>query len=153
MRFLVPLRPISVNKMYRNFRGRMIKSREGREFEVAFNHYLGEFSNHAIDFLNNFNPHEMALHVDLICYIKSEEFFTASGTINKRTLDVDNALKCVLDQVFKFIDLDDGLVTKVSSSKVPSSQDSVEIILRAVVKPYKILDPEPRALSSSESLQ
>jgi hypothetical protein len=153
LRFLVPLRPISVNKMYRVFRGRSIKSKEGRIFEDTFNHYLAEFASYAIDFLNDFDPYQDAVHVDVISYIRKEDFFTKDGRIHKRCLDVDNALKCVLDQVFAFIGLDDGLMTRVSSEKVPSDSDSVEIRLTKVSAPNAIRRPIKKANFGGESLQ
>lgn len=130
-----------------------IKSAEGRQFEATFNHFLAEFSSHAIDFMRYFNPDTDALHVDVICYIAKEDFFTKSGKIHKRCLDVDNALKSVLDQVFDFIDLDDSLVTRVTSSKIPSDADSTEILLRKVTAPSKTMNPEPRAMLGGRGLQ
>jgi len=153
VRFLIPMRPISVNKMYRTFRGRTIKSREGREFEFAFNHHLAEFSTYAIDFLSTFNQEEHAIHVDVILFIRHEDYFTKSGRMNKRCIDVDNSLKSVIDQVFAFVDIDDGLVSRVSCIKVPSEGDSIEIILRRVEQPRKLVNPEPRAMMDNDHLQ
>ena len=153
LRFLVPMRPISVNRMYRNFRGRTIKSAEGRKFETDFNNYLAEFATHAIDFLNMFDPSADAVHVEVVCYIQHCDFFTKGGKIHKRCLDVDNALKSTVDQVFRFIGLDDALITRISCSKVPSEADSVEVILRRVNAPSRILNPEPRAMLGGDSLQ
>jgi Holliday junction resolvase RusA-like endonuclease len=147
------MRPISVNKMYRTFRGRTIKSKEGRAFEVEFNHYLGEFAHHAVDFLSAFDQEVDALHVEVVVYIRAEDYFTKSGRMSKRVLDADNALKCVLDQIFDFIKIDDGLVTRVSSTKVPSEGDSVEIVVRKVAQPRKLLNPEPRAILGGDQLQ
>jgi Holliday junction resolvase RusA-like endonuclease len=153
LRFLVPMRPISVNKMYRNFRGRTIKSAECRQFEATFDHFLAEFSSHAIDFMRYFNPETDALHVDIICYIDKKDFFTKSGRIHKRCGDVDGYIKCTLDQVFDFIELDDALVTRISCSKVPSDSDSTEILIRKVISPSKTMNPEPRAMLGGRGLQ
>jgi Holliday junction resolvase RusA-like endonuclease len=147
------MRPLSVNKLYRNFRGRTIKSQEGREYEMAFNHYLAEFGTQAIRFLEEFDKNQHAVHIEYVFYLESSKYLTKSGRINMRCLDVDNGIKQAQDNLFRFLQIDDGFVTKVTATKVPSDADCIEIVVRRVNQVSKILSPEPRAQIGSDSLQ
>lgn len=149
-RFLIPLKPLSVNKLYRVFRGRSIKSQDARAFEAMFNSYLAEFATQAILFMENFDREEDAIFVEYVFYLRSDEYFTKSGRLSMRCLDVDNAIKIAQDNLFAFIDLDDGYVTRISATKVPSDSDCIEIMLRKVKQPRKVINPEAKALLGGE---
>jgi Holliday junction resolvase RusA-like endonuclease len=104
--------PISLNKLYRQFRGRTIISKEGREFKslVSFlvkgidpSELLGEFTE------------VKGLSVEISFY--SNKFYTKDGKIRKRYLDADNLLKVMLDVVFKEIGLDDSYITRLIVTK------------------------------------
>jgi Holliday junction resolvase RusA-like endonuclease len=110
--------PISLNKLYRQFRGRTIISKEGREFKslVSFlvkgidpSELMGEFTD------------VKGLKVEIDFY--SSKFYIKNGQIRKRYLDADNLLKVVLDVIFKEIGLDDSLVTKLVVTKNPGLYD------------------------------
>jgi Holliday junction resolvase RusA-like endonuclease len=110
--------PISLNKLYRQFRGRTIISKEGREFKslVSFlvkgmdpSELLGEFTE------------VKGLSVEISFY--SNKFYTKDGKIRKRYLDADNLLKVMLDVVFKEIGLDDSYITRLVVTKNPGVYD------------------------------
>ena len=114
--------PISLNKLYRQFRGRTIISKEGREFKslVSFlvkgidpSELMGEFTD------------VKGLKVEIDFY--SSKFYIKNGQIRKRYLDADNLLKVVLDVIFKEIGLDDSLVTKLVVTKNPGLYDKTVI--------------------------
>jgi Holliday junction resolvase RusA-like endonuclease len=139
LRFIVPIRPISLNRMYRVFRGRSIKSAEAREFELVFNSYLVEFAQHAKIFLENFDPSLHAIHLQLRFFTK--DFTNKSGSINLTKGDLDNYNKVTIDQVFRFLSLNDALVTNIHSTKLASNVDATEIILKRVYQIHKKIDP------------
>lgn len=104
--------PISLNQLYRQFRGRTIISQKGR----LFKHHLGEIlSGFDLSGLDGDFSETEGLHVEIEFYSKS--FYTKSGKIRKRFLDIDNLLKATLDTIFKVIDLDDSLITKMIVTK------------------------------------
>lgn len=150
VRFLVPMRPISVNKMHTSVKGRIIKTSAARSFEFQFNHYLAEFSQQAILFVENFNEQEHSINVEMIFYINRVDYFNKQGLINKRCLDVDNNIKTVQDQVFRFLSIDDALVTRVTAVKVPSDKDATEVIVRRVNLNKKTINPQQTAMILDE---
>ena len=109
-----------------------------------------EFATQAIIFMENFNREEDAIFVEYVFYLRSDDYFTKSGRISMRCLDVDNAIKIAQDNLFAFIDLDDGFVTRISATKVPSDTDCIEIMLRKVKQPRKLVSPEPKQMLGGE---
>lgn len=104
--------PISLNQLYRQFRGRTIVSAKGREFKAHLTAILAGFDLSGLS--GEFSETE-GLHVEIDFFSRS--FYTKNGKIRKRFLDVDNLLKATLDTVFKAIDLDDSLITKMVVTK------------------------------------
>jgi len=104
--------PISLNKLYRQFRGRTIISKEGREFKSLVSFLVKGIDQSSL--LGDFTDVK-GLSVSIDFY--SNRFYIKNGQIRKRYLDCDNLLKCVLDVVFKEIGLDDSLITKLTVTK------------------------------------
>jgi len=104
--------PISLNQLYRQFRGRTIISAKGREFKTHLEAVLAGFETSSI--LGMFTETE-GLDVEIHFY--SKKFFTKDGNIRKRYLDADNLLKVTLDTVFKVIGIDDSYITKLTVTK------------------------------------
>jgi Holliday junction resolvase RusA-like endonuclease len=104
--------PISLNKLYRQFRGRTIISKEGREFKSLVSFLVKGIDPSSL--LGDFTDVK-GLSVSIDFY--SNRFYIKNGQIRKRYLDCDNLLKCVLDVVFKEIGLDDSLITKLTVTK------------------------------------
>ena len=96
--------PISLNKLYRQFRGRTIISKEGRDFKSVVSFLVKGVD--PSDLLGEFTDVK-GLSVEINFY--SNKFYTKDGKIRKRYLDADNLLKVILDVIFKEIGLDDSL--------------------------------------------
>jgi Holliday junction resolvase RusA-like endonuclease len=118
----LPLIPISLNKLYRQFRGRTIISKEGREFKSTINAYLKDCGLiiEEDDFIK-----VKGLSVEINFF--SNKFYTKSGEIRKRYLDADNLLKVVLDVVFKELGIDDSFISRLVVTKSPGIYDLTEI--------------------------
>ena len=114
--------PISLNKLYRQFRGRTIISKEGREFKSLVSFLVSKIDSTAL--MGQFTETE-GLKVSIRFY--SDKFYTKDGRIRKRYLDADNLLKVVLDVVFKEIGIDDSYITKLVISKKPGIYDRTVI--------------------------
>lgn len=114
--------PISLNKLYRQFRGRTIISKEGREFKKTVSALIAGFDSTSI---NGMFTETQGLAVEISFY--SNRFFTKDGKIRKRYLDCDNLLKATLDTVFAEIGLDDSYITKLTVTKQSGYYDKTVI--------------------------
>lgn len=114
--------PISLNKLYRQFRGRTIISKEGREFKKTLGALLAGFDSSSI---NGMFTETQGLAVEIDFY--SNRFYTKDGKIRKRYLDCDNLLKATLDTVFAEIGLDDSYITKLTVTKQSGFYDKTVI--------------------------
>ena len=114
--------PVSLNRLYRQFKGRTIVSKEGREFKTLVYFLVRHIDTKTL--MGEFTETE-GLKVSIRFY--SDKFYTKDGRIRKRYLDIDNLLKVVLDVVFKEIGLDDSYITKLVASKKPGIYDRTVI--------------------------
>jgi len=122
MQIELDLIPISLNKLYRQFRGRTIISAKGREFKAHLGAILAGFDTKPI--LGMFTETQ-GLDVEIHFY--SNRFFTKDGKIRKRYLDCDNLLKATLDTVFKEIGIDDSFITRLTVTKNTGYYDKTVI--------------------------
>lgn len=90
-------------------------SAKGREFKAHLTAILAGFDLSGLSGLSGEFSETEGLHVEIDLFSRS--FYTKNGKIRKRFLDVDNLLKATLDTVFKAIDLDDSLITKMVVTK------------------------------------
>jgi Holliday junction resolvase RusA-like endonuclease len=114
--------PISLNKLYRQFRGRTIISKEGREFKKHMAVILAGFDTSSI---NGMFTETQGLAVEISFH--SNRFYTKDGRIRKRFLDCDNLLKATLDTVFAEIGIDDSYITKLTVTKSQGYYDKTII--------------------------
>lgn len=114
--------PISLNRLYRQFRGRTIISKEGREFKKTVGALISGFDTSSI---NGMFTESEGLEVEINFH--SNKFYTKSGNIRKRYLDVDNLLKATLDTIFAEIKLDDSLITRLVVTKERGYYDKTVI--------------------------
>lgn len=114
--------PISLNKLYRQFRGRTIISKEGRDFKSVVSFLVKGVD--PSDLLGEFTDVK-GLSVEINFY--SNKFYTKDGKIRKRYLDADNLLKVILDVIFKEIGLDDSFITRLIVTKNPGVYDKTLI--------------------------
>ena len=117
--------PISLNRLYRQFRGRTIISKEGREFKEMISFHL-----------KGLKPDELVGEftevkgLDVSIDFFSPKFMTKDGKIRKRFLDCDNLLKVTLDVIFKELGIDDSIITRLTVTKNPSIYDKTIIIIQ-----------------------
>lgn len=114
--------PISLNKLYRQFRGRTIISKEGRDFKSVVSFLVKGVD--PSDLLGEFTDVK-GLSVEINFY--SNKFYTKDAKIRKRYLDADNLLKVILDVIFKEIGLDDSFITRLIVTKNPGVYDKTVI--------------------------
>lgn len=113
----LPFISISLNRLYRQFRGRTIISAQGRDFKRLV-------STHIKGAKLPFNP-ENGLLVQYI--FQSNKFWTKKGTISKTAGDCDNLLKCIQDVVFEELGLDDSLILELYVCKMPGPEKTTII--------------------------
>jgi len=99
----LPFISISLNRLYRQFRGRTIISAQGRDFKRMV-------SSHVRGSKLPFNA-DSGLMVQYI--FQSNKFWTKKGTISKTGLDLDNCVKAMQDVVFQELGLDDSLILEM----------------------------------------
>lgn len=114
--------PISLNKIYRQFRGRTIISKEGRDFKKLVGILISGIDTKSLE---GMFTESVGLAVEINFY--SNRFFTKEGKIRKRYLDCDNLLKATLDTVFAEIGIDDSYITKLTVSKSSGFYDKTVI--------------------------
>jgi Holliday junction resolvase RusA-like endonuclease len=114
--------PISLNRLYRQFRGRTIISKEGREFKKLVLALIAGFDTSSI---HGMFTDSVGLAVEINFH--SNRFYTKQGNIRKRYLDCDNLLKVVLDTVFAEIGIDDSYITKLTVTKSSGYYDKTVI--------------------------
>lgn len=114
--------PISLNRLYRQFRGRTIISKEGREFRTLISSMVKGLDSNSL--MGEFTD-VMGLKVEIEFY--SDKFYTKEKKIRKRYLDADNLLKVTLDVIFKEIGIDDSFITKLVVSKSSGLYDKTII--------------------------
>ena len=95
--------PISTNKMWRNFRGRMVLSAEGNAYKVTVA-WLAK--THKVKVLDG----DVAITVILHPRRKKD------GTASKSRLDIDNVLKCALDSLNGIAYIDDKQVVMLHAT-------------------------------------
>lgn len=134
-RLCIPLAPMSANRAYRVFRGRSIKSKEYREYEIAFNHYMAAHFDQCRAFLEQFDTNTHAIKVNMDFYFPYQDIMTKSGRLKLRGQDLDNCVKHCLDNVFKFLNLDDGIVCDLNARKIPSHTSWTVVTLERVKTP------------------
>lgn len=98
--------PPSVNRMWRNFNGRMVLSTNGRKYKAvaALTAKL-----HGVELMTGL------VAVTVILHPKK----TANGGASKTRIDLDNALKCVLDSLNGVAYHDDKQVVRIYAEVGP----------------------------------
>jgi len=113
-------KPLSNNKMIRQFSGRIIKSKEYREFEKLIGQLMLGYNKEIKKFMDIWSKVESCLDVHYVIYMPT--YFKADGTINLKGGDVANFEKCLTDSIFKSIGIDDAYIRSVSLTKVPAKE-------------------------------
>jgi len=135
IKIYIPLKGMSVNKAWRSFRGRTIKSKEYRDYEIAFNHFMAANFEQCAMFMDNLDMHNYAVKVHIDFYFQWQDIMTKDNRFKLRGTDVDNCIKTCMDGVFKFLNVDDGIVSEVSAKKIPSHANWTVVTLERVDLP------------------
>ncbi len=92
--------PISTNRMYRNFNGRMVLSAEGKAYKTTAGWLAKQAKIHLLDGDVEFT---VILHPKL----------NKDGSASKTRLDLDNCLKCAQDSLNGIAWRDDSQIVKI----------------------------------------
>lgn len=131
------IKPISLNKCTRSIhRGRVatIKSEEYRLFEKEMAGLLSFQREKLEAFAHRYNHGSNYMVFDYCFKFPHSKFFTKAGPINKRCADVDNLVKPINDQIFKWMgaanpEVDDACIVKMTACKVANEIDDYRIIV------------------------
>lgn len=129
-----PFKAMGVNHYQKSTRqGRRYTTKEGKEFQIGIHNQLTK-ARAELDYLLKKFSDSQSIEMELYVYQKN---FYCKGTqrINKRAGDVDGPSKIVIDQVFKFLDIDDALLTSFKCMKIPSDKDCFVIGLSTCAHP------------------
>lgn len=110
----------------------MIKTKKGRLFEKAVTDHTLNSLKTLEKFKKAFEKQTKGIKVTVIIYTHRDKFFTKKGTINKRSGDVDNQLKCLLDNIFKVLGIDDSQIVEISAIKKPWAETKTVVYLELV---------------------
>ena len=113
IKITIPNVPISVNCMYRTYKGRVILSKRGREYKSETKKYIDQY----INSMDNFEPIEG--HVQLTIDIHFRD---------KRKRDLDNFGKSVIDSIKGRLCGDDDLIYELTVRKHMKSEDNKTVI-------------------------
>lgn len=115
VRFEFPIKPISLNAMYRSVRGRTILSEAGREFKNYIT--LATKVQCVTGVMNGYDQTGINAEV-LFC---APDFITKKGELSKTGGDLDNLFKALCDSIFGVLDINDAHITEIKLSKKYSS--------------------------------
>jgi Holliday junction resolvase RusA-like endonuclease len=120
--------PFSINKSHYRNGNRTVENRAWGEkiLEQLYKHKneFEEFNKYVNKFIN-----DIELQVSLIYYMPREKLYTKKGKVNGNSMDLSNIEKGLLDLIFdkRFnkrgwvnLNLDDALITRLVSEKIPS---------------------------------
>ena len=113
IKITIPNVPMSVNCMYRTYKGRVILSRRGREYKSETKKYIDNY----IESMDDFEPIEGRVKIELdICFR------------DKRKRDLDNYVKSVIDSIKNKLFGDDDLIFELNVRKHIQSEKNETII-------------------------
>lgn len=152
----IPLRPVSINKSYRvskKFIGRkksvssLKKSDDLELFERLFHAYLLQLREQIGVFAKEYDPERYALNLEAFFYVPQGQYFTKPKskakprvTISRDSLDLDNCLKATIDNLFRFMQIDDKNITAINAHKIPTDNEKHLMILRVMIVPFPSLN-------------
>lgn len=140
--FQIPMTAITNNHSHRLVRfGRSIarvKTGKTRDFESEFAAHLSKYNDEKDHLLSGYNPKTHSIQVEAFYYINEKKFFThpktGTKTISKKSVDLDNMLKCSFDQIFRWASIDDSQICKIIAEKVPTNDDDTMVFRISLLK-------------------
>jgi len=129
------LKPCSTNKVWRNSKRGVYKSKEANLFEQRVTLLLLKKKREIEDFEAKFDINKSHLACSVKIYVPKSILLTKKGYISSRNLDLDNILKNLIDAVFKsFNKLGDHYIRSFSFIESLASEDNnynIEISLKS----------------------
>ena len=109
-----------------------------RRWKLSFHKQMLSYQTDCSLFNSLFDPFKHCIRVTIVNHMSN--LFTRDGRISHASNDTDNLNKLTIDGVFAFLPaLDDCAITHLTSSKVLSKDESIDIELELIefVKPSK----------------
>ena len=127
--------PCSVNSAY--YRNK-IRTQKTRNWSQSIHNQLSEPSlkKQIEAFTASFKPLKHCLKLSIEFYIPREKYFTKKGHISRKSVDLDNCLKLLIDTVFdpRFFkrelfnfNIDDTFIQTIEASKHPADKHSIKL--------------------------
>lgn len=118
----------------------MRPTKEYNKFKRQINDCLMAYKYNMFKFETNFSPYEHFLSVTIAYELPMKELITKKGTISKKSIDLDNTFKTLIDTVFKgFNDLDDSAICEIYAQKQPSKRNAYNISMTLEIVDIKNL--------------
>lgn len=111
MKISIPALPPSANHMYHRYKNGVVKTKEYRDFEQLVASIVKSKA---------LFTKPLIVKIDLY-----SNWYTKKGTIRK--VDAANYEKCLIDSVFKCLDIDDALIWRITLEKKQSQANQCDI--------------------------
>lgn len=128
-KFKFPIKAMNVNHYRKIGRGRSYKSKEAKIFEDRFSFYMRHYKHTCLKFNAVYDDSEYCIAAFYTIGIKC---ITKENKIAKRKHDLDNFLKPINDQLFKYLDADDSEIMQIQAVKVNSDEPFISIGLSLI---------------------
>lgn len=136
--FTIQGKPVSTNdyKASRVVRGskpysQMYETKKAKDYKNWIRESLLPHRANMFRFETNFSIYEHALACCAVIWLP--DLLTKKNTINRRSIDIDNSLKCLIDGVFDNFDkLDDKMICDLFVQKRKAEEFSVDFTLHKV---------------------
>lgn len=134
------IHPFSINKAYYRRGNRTKEYREwGEQIHLALDAYKDEIDS----FRDKFDPLKHALEVEITHFIPSSTLYTKAGKISRRSKDLSNVEKTLIDVLFEpkyfkrgfsTLNLDDTLIISLHSFKreSPTGEFYINVTIQSV---------------------
>jgi len=129
LKLVIPLKPLSYNQYYRNTRsGKRVKTGAGLAYEEELEYLLSCRESSLLSFGKEFDPSKSIVKLDIEIF--NPYFFRkADGYLNPKSGDIDNSVKVLQDKIFKYANIDDSAVKKLTVTDWPSDRPGMIITL------------------------
>lgn len=143
----IHVKPMSVNSMYYGDK-KHGKRPEAISWSEEVLYSLRKYEKEIENLSSLFDKKKHSYIVSFVFNIPVDYFYTKSGEMSSRVMDITNVEKPLLDLLFlpkfygtdypkkaKNINIDDRYVRKVTSEKIPSDSWFVDVVIRIEKKP------------------
>ena len=118
----IPCKPLSTNHIYgrSKFGGTYLK-KEAKQFKQMVSLGINQ----------KFNFNESKHYISVEYYFYMSDLYTKKGSINKKSLDLDNCLKILQDAIFDKLKINDAFILDQKSYKRYGNENKIIVIIRA----------------------